>query len=65
MLYNNSLLPCSSETIFSNACMLSCSALLSAAPLAYSTAQDSLNKFSALLLRTSSKSFLDSAVSKA
>jgi hypothetical protein len=65
MLYDDSLLPCSSKTIFGNACMLSCSALPSAAPLAYSTAQDSLNKFPALLLRTSSESSLDSAVSEA
>jgi hypothetical protein len=65
MLHNNSLLPYSSKTIFSNTCILSYSALPSAAPSAYSTAQDSLNKFSALLLRTSSKSSSDSAVSKA
>jgi hypothetical protein len=65
MLHNNSLLLYSSKTIFSNTYILSYSALPSAAPLAYSTAQDFLNKFPALLLRTSSKSFLDSAVSKA
>jgi hypothetical protein len=65
MPHDDSPLPCSSETIFGDARMLSCSASPSAAPSAYGTAQDSLNEFPALPLRTPSESFLDSAVSEA